>query len=416
MKELKRVGVLLMAGILLVSVSGCKVQYQEETTSEGETVTSKDINAVIDVRYTNEKYKDYFEYCEKAFEKANPTVNIRLEYAQETSQYMNNIIEGSYSAETTVDVYMASDSNLGMAYLAGVAAKNPYGDFSEDNYCKTAINACSYGDKIIAYPLSYDTTFFVYREGFLTAEDMRTFENLKLFGENADYSSEEFMMIESIFRCDLNDIFINYGFVGAGISLGGDNGSDSSVIEILTGKTTKSIYDYLALIDYFSINSEEKYEDIINKFIEGKYLSTIVTTYDLDDIIESEVKCEMGAFPDYNELDTSSPLSITQCLVVNPNSDYTSIASDFARFATYEAAFKLYEMTGTLSARRNMQYEYSELEKIYDSYEKSDCKNKFQYGEQVYPLIEIALHNIIAGGNSDEELKNVEEYMIKQLK
>lgn len=413
---MKRVGVMLLAGMLIISVSGCKVRYSEEATSEGETVTTQDINAVIDVRYTNEKYKEYFEYCEKEFEKANPNVDIRLEYAQENSQYMQDIIEGSYSKETTVDVYMTSDSNLGTAYLAGVAAKNPYDDFSEDNYCMTAINACSYGDKLIAYPLSYDTTFFVYREGFLTAEDMRTFENLKVFGENADYSSEEFMMIESIFRCDLNDIFINFGFVGAGISLGGDNGSDSSVVEIHTGKTIKSIYDYLALIDYFSINSEEKYEDIINKFIEGKYLSTIATTYDLEQITDSEVECEMGAFPDYNELDTSSPLSITQCLVVNPNSDYATIASDFARFTTYEAAFKLYELSGALSSRRNIKYENSELEKIYNSYEKSDCKNKFQYGEQVYPLIEIALHNIIAGGNSSDELTKVEEYMINQLK
>ncbi len=413
---MKRAGVLLMAGVILTAVSGCKIQYSEEATSEGETAVKENAASVIDLRYTNEKYKEYFEYCEKAFEKANPDVDIRLEYAKEDSQYMQNIIEGSYSEETTVDVYMAADSSLGTAYLAGVAAKNPYDVFSEENYCAAAINACSYGSNLIAYPLSYDTAFFVYREGFLTAEDIRTFENLKLFGENADYSSEEFMTIESIFRCDLNDIFINYGFIGAGINIGGDSGSDSSVVEILTGKTTKSLYDYIAIIDYFSINSEESYEDIINKFIEGRYLSTIASTYDLDTILESEVSCEMGAFPDYNELDTSSPLSITQCLVVNPNSDYVSIASDFARFTTYEAASLLYDMTGALSSRRGIKYENQELEKIYDSYEKSDCKNKLQYGEQVYPLIEIAMHNIVAGNDSDEELTKVEEYMINQLK
>ena len=413
---MKRVGVLLLAGIILITASGCKIQYSEEVTSEGETSVKENINAVIDVRYTNEKFKTYFEYCEKAFEKSNPDVDIRLVYAKEDSQYLQNIIEGSYSEETTVDVYMASDSSLGMAYLAGIAAKNPYDVFSEENYCRTAINACSYGENLIAYPLSYDTSFFVYREGFLTAEDMRTFENLKLFGENADYSSEELMTIESIFRCDLNDIFINYGFIGAGIDLGGDSGSDPAVIDILTGKTTKSVYDYISIIDYFSINTEEKYDDIINKFIEGKYLSTIASTYDLDTILESDAECEMGAFPDYNELDTSSPLSITQCLVVNPNSDYVSIASDFARFTTYETASILYEMTGTLSSRRNIKYENAELEKIYDSYEKSDCKNKLQYGEQVYPLIEIALHNIIAGNDSEEEFTKVEDYMKNQLK
>ena len=53
---------------------------------------------------------------------------------------------------------------------------------------------------------------------------------------------------------------------------------------------------------------------------------------------------------------------------------------------------------------------------IYESYMKSDNKNKYQYGDQVYPLIEIALHNIIAGEDIEDELQSVDAYMKKQHK
>ena len=76
----------------------------------------------------------------------------------------------------------------------------------------------------------------------------------------------------------------------------------------------------------------------------------------------------------------------------------------------------------------------SRINNIYNSYEKASNKNKLQYGEQIYPLIEIVLHNIVAEnaindtsgtGETDDadfssfimnEFKKVEEYMNNQLK
>ena len=412
---MRKAGILLLGGSLILALAGCNVKHNEVITEGGSSNDEQDATTVIDVLYSDEKYKEYFEYCEQAFEKANSSVNIRLNYAEESGEYLQNIINGSYSDDTTTDVYMLTDSELGTAYLAGVAAKNPYGDFSEDNYCATALLSCSYKDNLIAYPLSYDTAFLVYNKDFLGNDDINTFEDMKIFAENADYSSEGLSIIESIFRCDLNDIFINYGFVGAGFNLGGDTGSDSSLVEISTGVSIKSAHDYISLIEYFSISAEETYEESLEKFISGKYLSTIASTESLDMLTGEDISYGMGAFPDYNSIDNSSPLAITHCLVVNPNTDGIEIASDFARFATYEASVLLYEKAGELSARKNISYENEELGNIYLSYEKASGKNKFRYGEQVYPHIEIAMHNIVAGNSAKDEFDKIEEYMEKQL-
>lgn len=413
---MRRAGVLLIAGALLFGLTACKVEVKEEVvTQENSTVSPEDIEKVVYVRYTDEKYKNYFEYCEKAFEKANKSVDIRLSYEQENSKYLQNIIDGSYSASTTTDVYMLSDSSIGTAYLSGVASKNPYNDFSRENYCDTALNACSYGEYLIGYPLSYDTTVLVYRKDFLNKGNINTFDNIKIFAENADYSSEELSMIESIFRCDLNGLFINYGFVGKGMDIGGKLGTDNNVINLANDETLRYAEDYLTIIDYFSINKEEQYKDILDKFVTGKYLSTIISTKDIPALSKCEFEYAMAEFPDYNNSDETSPLAMTQCLVVNQNSDNIDVASDFARFATYEAAGILYEQAGALSARR-ISYSDDRLNNIYDSYEKASNKNKIQYGEQIYPLIEIALHNIVAGNDITEEFENVEEYMKNQLK
>ena len=413
---MRKAGILLLAGALLFGLTACKVEVrEEEVTQENSTVAPEDIEKVVYVRYTDEKYKSYFEYCEKAFENANKSVDIRLSYEKENSKYLQNIIDGSYSESTTMDVYMLSDSSIGTAYLSGVAARNPYKDFSRDNYCDTALNACSYGDYLIGYPISYDTTFLVYRKEFLNKGNINTFDNIKLFAENADYSSEELSMIESIFRCDLNGLFINYGFVGKGFDIGGKLGTDNKVINLANDDALRYAEDYLTIIDYFSINKDEKYKDILDKFVTGKYLSTIISTKDIPMLSECEFEYAMAEFPDYNNLDETSPLATTQCLVVNQNSDNIDVASDFARFATYEAAGILYEQAGALSARR-ISYSDDRLNNVYDSYEKASNKNKIQYGEQIYPLIEIALHNIVAGNDITEEFENVEEYMNSQLK
>ena len=411
---MKRKIALLLATLMVGSLSGCNIAYESELESTGDSEIVSDAQVVIDFCYTNEAYKEYFEFCEKEFEKRNDKVDIILHCQTENLEYLDDIANTTYTEDSFMDVYMLSDSNIATAYLAGVAAKNTFDVFSEENYCKTALNACSYGDVLVGYPLSYDTTFFVYRSDLLSGDAVKTYYDLKLFSDEADYSAEEYMMIESIFKCDITDIYNVYGFIGDGINIGGDSGSDATEVDVYNEKTARLAEEYMALLEYFSINMNEEYDDILAKLLEGKYISTIASTSSLDKIYESELPFEIEEIPNYSAALETAPLSITQCVVVNLYSPHNAVASDFARFVTYEAASYMYDMSSKLSARR-IDYEDDNLEKIYISYEKASIKNKLQYGEQFYPLVEIAMHNIAAGNPVEDELTNVQEHMKNQL-
>lgn len=408
--------VILLVATLGVLITGCNIKYESniETDENNEIVNNADI--IIDFCYTDEAYKSYFEFCEKEFEKQNEKVDIVLHCKKENSEYLDSIADATYTEDTFMDVYMISDSNIGTAYLAGVAAKNEYDVFSNENYCDTALNASSFGNSLVAYPLSYDTTFFLYRSDVLKKEDVSSFYSLMGYSDNADFSSEELMTVETIFKCDTNDIFNIYGFIGGGVNLGGDTGSDATIVDINNGITQRLAVEYVAFLQYFSSGMSEKQDVILDKFLEGKCLSTIVSTYDLQKIVSSELVYSIKEVPDYIDMMEIEPLCITQCVAVNVYSPNNDIASDFARFVTYEGAPYLYDMSGKLSARKNVTYENAQIGNIYNSYEKGCIKNKLQYGEQFYPLMEIALHNIAAGNEIETELLYVQEHMEAQLK
>ena len=407
---------LLIAASMLASMTGCNIAYESELATDGENPTVSNADVVIDFCYTNEAYKEYFEFCEKEFEKQNEDVDIVLHCKAENKQYLDDIVNTTYSEDSFMDVYMLSDSNIGMAYLAGVAAKNTYDVFTEDNYCRTALNACSYGDVLVGYPLSYDTTFLLYRSDLLKKSDISSFYSLMTYSDTADFSSEEFLSIEAIFKCDVDEIFNVYGFIGSGVNLGGPSGVDSTIVDIDNGITERLSNEYMTLLEYFSINTGESYDVILEKFLSGKYLATIGSTFKLDEVLESEIAYGINPVPDYASMSRVAPLSMTQCVVVNMYSPNNVVASDFARFATYEAASYLYDMSAKLSARRGVQYDNAELGNIYGSYEKATIKNKLQYGEQFYPMMEIAIHNIAAGNDIKTELGNVQTHMEEQLK
>lgn len=412
---MRKIILTFMAGLTALSLTACNITYKstEVGNQPGEIVV--DGEGVLRFCYTDEKYKEFLEFCEKEYERFNSDVDVVLEYRAESSEYLNQIIEDSFANENVADVYMLSDSNLSTAYLAGVAMKNSFADFNEDNYSKTALNACSYIDKLVAYPLSYDTTFMLYRSDILSPDDVSTFGNLILVSDTMETLGDDYPEVQAIFSSDLNDIFINYGYIGAGFNIGGKTGSETGVLEIASPKASNLSEKYIALIKYFAINNSLKNQDVLDGFLTGKYVSVIASTANLSEIIESELEYSIVEFPNFSNVNKTAPLALTKCVAVNPFADDTAIASDFARFVTYEAASFLYEYSGTLSARRGVAYTNPQLANIYASYEKASIKNKLAYGEQVYPLLEIAMHNIVAGNAAKDELKSVEDYMKNQI-
>lgn len=406
--------ILLAAGLTALTLSGCGVKYAYELTSPEETTVKEEETVSLNIRYSDEKYTDYLKNCGEAYEKIHKNVEITLELVA-SENYIQGISDDTIRGGKSVDVYIAQNSELGTLYLAGLAAKNTAHEYDNSHYCQTALEACSYKGNLVAYPLGYETSFLIYNTDFLSEENVSTFADMEDYSTEIDLSSEEAAGIESIFRCDISRMFGNYGFIGAGMTLGGVNGDDPSDFNVNNKQTVKSAEDYRSLIDYFSLKSDVSYEDCVKQFTSGRILATIVGLDAIADIDAGDVNYSIAGFPDYDKKSKTAPLSITTALVVNPYSLNQAEAADFAEYVTYERADKFYEETGMLSTKRNAYCANPELSKVYDSYDKSVSKNKLLYGEQAYPLIEIALHNIAAGEDIEKELQKIDDYMKKQL-
>ena len=402
------------AGFLTVfSMTGCKVRYEkEEPVSENETIAPPSTS--VRVRYYNENLTPFFEKCEKEYEAAHTDTDIILDL-QGTDDYIVKIDSDSANPNTCPDVYMINNSDLGTAYLGGLTYKNSYDIYNSENYCETAINACSYAGNLIAYPLFYNTSFLLYNKDYIKEKDVVTFETLKNYSQSVDFTNKEDSKIQAVFGTDVSDLFLNYGYLGNGMDIGGPAGDDANKLDLENDLVLEGVTEYKALIDYFHLTAKSDAADCLDKFYSGKILSTVANSENIRQIIEKNINFGVAAFPDYDISIKTTPLSITTALVVNPYSANTEKASDFAKFATYDEAYSLYGTSYCFTSRRGADYPVKTLQNMYGSYEKSVSKNKLLYGNQVYPLLEIEIHNIVAGEDTKEELKKVSEYMKTQL-
>lgn len=406
-----------------VTFSGCKVRYEKEsqdTVGEKETVsvavaervTNNITSDTIKIRYSNSAYTSYLEKCKAKFEEQNEGTSIILEPV-EKENYLVNIGSDSIEGTNVPDLYIIGSDELATAYLAGLASKVQSETFVKQNYDDVAVNACSYNKTPVAYPISFKTTFLTYNSDYVEDNKSYTIEDIKTYSENADFSKIQ-MNIKKIFDCNINDLFMNYGFFGSGINIGGKDGCDASAFSVCNDTTIKSAESYVGLINFFSLDSKIKYEDIVTEFIAGEAVFSIVSTDSIAELEKSDYQFVYEEFPDYSTDEKTSPLSITTSLVVNPYGGNISDATVFAEFIAGEMAAELFDNTGFMSTNKNI-YQGGKYEGIYKSYLKSSSKNKLKYGEQVYPLIEIAMHNIASGEDIKSELQSVDEYMKKQI-
>ena len=411
MKRFFSVVIVLMLGL---SLCGCRVEYATELTST-EPTTEYIEHYTVRFRYDDAKYEDYFKYCADVFERDNENTEVILECVT-SEDYVQNILRDTTEKELLPDVYLASDSDLGSLYMLGLALPVPDGSewIGDGTYGFGALKACRYSGNLIAYPLGFSTTVLLYNKDFLTAETVSAFSKIQPFSDNADFAGED-VSLEGIFKCDINQLFLNYGFIGGGISVGGECGDDKDAFDVSSDSAVACAMEYLSVIDYFSLDNKLSAEDCLDKFVNVSILATIVSTDMLKKLKETELNYGIAAFPDYSDSMETAPLAITSAVAVNPFSGCRDKAAEFAEYVTMKCADRLYEITGVLPAASGVTFDNPEYTHIYDSYDKSVPKIKLQYGEQVYALLEIALHNIILGNPPKDELQSVNDYMILQI-
>ena len=174
----------------------------------------------------------------------------------------------------------------------------------------------------------------------------KTIDDILAFADVYDAPEQ----VEAIFKWDVSDIFYNYFFVGNYIDVGGAAGDRDDSINIYNEDAIRCMRVYQNLNQFFSIDTEEiSYADILQDFIDGKIVYTVVTTDALAKIEEAkengEFQYEYGTslIPDVNEELVSRSLSVTQCIVVNGYSVHKDMANDFAVYLSCYNADNLYD-------------------------------------------------------------------------
>lgn len=429
-------------------------------------------NKTLTLWYTDEALTNYlesaaFDYQEKTGEKVVPVLVSGLEYLEQ-------IHKASMEGEGP-DLYITSNDTLGKAYLAGLSAqlKDEGQIVNEANYPAPALWAVSYQDKLMGYPLYYETSILLYNQTYIenlakdtivaeanaaegeaameaieaagseeaaeqdvvgeateiqiTEEEIQktmdrlipaTIEGILTFAE--DYDAPE--QVEAVFKWDVSDIFYNYFVVGNYITVGGNAGDDPGNIHIYNEEAMKCLAVYQKLNQFFSIEPDEvNYDSVLKEFIEGKTVFAVATTDAVEKIEEAKAAGEfayeygVAKQPDVNEELKSKSLSVTNAVVINGYGQKKEQAEAFARYVVWERADSLYDRTGKISARKGISYENEKLAVTMKEYEDSIPIPKMMETSNFWVQLEIAFANIWTGADVNETLRTLSEQIMTQV-
>jgi len=446
---------LLTVLILLLAVAGLFVwstknpfAVSEEADEVINIVEEKD---TIYFWYSDETMSDYINSAAVVFgEKYDVRVMPQLVSGRE---YLEAINSATMQGEQAPDAYLITNDFLEKAYLAGLAAEvdsAENGVINEQNFPKAALDAVTYKGKKIAYPLSYETTVLLYNESFLYEWALQQVKNeaeelgVNYDGETLLKKRDELMLtavpttieqllivsdtfdppesVEGIFKWDVSDIFYNYHFVGNYMIVGGDCGDDKNNININNPETIQCLEMYKALNQFFYIESDSvTYESVLEDFLAGKIVFTIVTS-DAVAILEEAEMAEtfpysygMTLVPDPTEVFSGRSLSVTNTVAINGYSAHKDLANQFAAFLVTEYANELYGRAGKLAANKNINTDHKLLQVFQQEYADSIPLNKMIETSNFWIQLEILFSRVWNGEDVATLVSELEQQLETQI-
>jgi len=280
------------------------------------------------VWYSDEAYTDFFTNAAVAFHEKNPDIRVIPTYI-DSREYLENINSASIQGEKFPDIFVSANNSLEKAYLAGLASTVRDNDnvLNLNHFSQSALDAVSYKNNLIAYPLTFETTVLLYNKTYILDWIEKANEGNINYGEGVNpdeidtdefdqdeldnleeaaaaaaadkvvYSLENTLPttfdeiktfsgvfeapegVEGVMKWDVSDIVFNYLFVGGYLNIGGNAGDDTDNISIYNEKTLECVEYYQGLSQFFSIEIDEAdYNTVLDDFLEGKTVFTIVTS------------------------------------------------------------------------------------------------------------------------------------------
>lgn len=388
----------------MCSMTACGAGEKEPVLSEDEIVEEITIN----FWHNNSKLQGYFEDCAKRYHSINSHITINVK-CDEADSYIDDIYNESIRTNNSVDVFLLSSDNIQMAYLMGLLKENTeYKDiYTANNFGEAAIKASTYNNKLLGYPLTFETAFMVYNKKYI--KKMNTFADITAFSDNFQHT-EENDEVGQIIGWDVSEIELNYPLLGEYMQPGGENADDTTKTYLDDNKLIECINEYKKFYDSYGIErSTMTYESCLKQFTEGKLVSTIVRTNDLGAIVDSKINFGIEKVPDFNENLKTKALSTTFMLVVDPYTSHAKVAENVAKVFSYDYSDKLFELSKYPAARKGLNNQNPEFEELSNIYSKSALKARYIEIADYYLRMEIMLHQVW-----DEDLSVEEAY--KQFK
>ena len=383
-------------------------QEMSQTQDTGERLQLFRAKETIYCWYSDEALSGYINAAAVSFGEQNKVRVIPV--LTSDSEYLEAVNQETLHSAQIPDIYLLSSDSLEKAYLAGLATKVPdtEGICDTDHFSRAALAAVTYDDKIIGYPVYFDTSALVYNEDYLRTwatqqaekELSGSSDNDEPVGEGEEIIEEDSLPedqttdqvtadeaavnalaeqyfakalpstvddllniadtfdapegVEGVMKWDVNNIFYNYWIVGNYMIVGGDPGDDRNDININNPETIQCLEVYKALNQFFFIESDTvTYDSVIQDFIDGKTMFTIGTT-DVVKRLEADGSLAfnygIARMPDVSAELQSRSLSVTGAAVINGYSEHKELADRFAAYLSEEYADGLYERSGKMPA------------------------------------------------------------------
>ena len=474
--------VLILTGAMFYySFEDYNKKIEESTRFEVKSENTESVpDDTIVIWYTDDALTEYINDVALSY-RSESDIKVRPELVDGVD-YLEKINEASISDNPDVpapDLYITTHDNLMKAYLAGLASEitDTQGLLTDVSFPDTSLHAVRCNNKFVAYPLYYETNFFLYNKTYMASiaqnriesetVDGETIEEKPAEDENQDAGMEEETSVEeespmgeedatassevleklatmipstiadvitfannyeapdtveAVFKWDISDIFYNYFFVGNYMEVGGDDGDNNAIFNLYNQQAVECLSTYQSMNQYFSIDSNvDNYESILQEFIDGKLVFTVATTDAIAKITEAK---EAGKFdfdygitvlPDMSDLLKARGLSVTDTVVVNGYSSKKQAANDFAAFLSYKGADALYSKTGKLACKKGVKYENNEIYNVLTEYEKSMPLPKMIETSNFWLQLEIALSDIWNGQDADTVLKELSDKIGGQI-
>ena len=282
---------------------------------------------------------------------------------QDSMDYMDAVYTATMQGETFPDIYMIGSDELEEAYLYGLAAENTASDIYESTVASNAVTASTYKEKMYAYPLSYNTCLFVYKNGYFETEP----ETLQAI---IDYSidNEPPENVQYLLEWDVNDAFYDFPFISNSVSFVKDE------VETMQVNYDEDLYNedlefFSQILESFSIDAATVTEEsVISDFNEGKTICAIV---DSDSLAKLEgTDHEIRELLALNDTLQTSSAALTDLVVVNDFSGKKENAADVAEYVTLTMSGELHGLGGHYSVKLSEDADERE-QTAYQAYENA---------------------------------------------